>query len=152
MRTRTKRSKDAAHRLGFFASSQDGVAAVEFALIAPVLFIMLLGILDYAMAIFNKMELEAAVRAGAQYALVKDSSSADITTVVTNSTNLTVANINVTTAEFCECSDGSPVACDGICAVSYVRSYTTVTANYIHTWIFLPGTQTLTKSVTLRTK
>lgn len=145
-------SKRIWRKLCDFRHARDGVAAVEFALIVPVMLIILMGLLDYAIAVFHKMELESAVRSGAQYALVQDSNSATIIGVVEASTNLEIANVTVTVTESCECSDGSAIACAGTCLTDPVRHYTTVTANYIHTWFFLPGTQTLTQSITIRTQ
>jgi Flp pilus assembly protein TadG len=50
-------------------SNRTGVAAAEFALIAPVMVALLLGVYDIGNAIQQRLQLEQAVRAGAQYAL-----------------------------------------------------------------------------------
>jgi Flp pilus assembly protein TadG len=47
-----------------------GAAAVEFALIAPVLGVLLAGALDFGGVVFVKLRVENAVSAGANYALV----------------------------------------------------------------------------------
>ncbi|MFC1673152.1 TadE/TadG family type IV pilus assembly protein [Pseudomonadota bacterium] len=133
--------------------NESGASAVEFALIAPVMSLMLLGLLDYAVAVFHKMELASAVRSGSQYALVDTTDVTTITNVVNSSTNLDTNNMTITVTEFCECSDASTISCSGSsCASGPVRRFTTVTADYVHTWIFLPGTKTLSESSTLRTQ
>ena len=47
----------------------DGVAAVEFALVAPLLLILLTGIGEIGIASHQKMQVQAAVEAGALYAV-----------------------------------------------------------------------------------
>ena len=51
-----------------------GVAAVEFALIAPVLAGILLPMVDFGIGAYEKMRVESAAEAGAQYALANASS------------------------------------------------------------------------------
>ena len=46
-----------------------GIAAAEFALIAPVMLTMLFGVYDLGNAIQERLQLEQAVRAGGQFAL-----------------------------------------------------------------------------------
>lgn len=136
-----------------FTKCDSGASAVEFALIAPVMTLLLLGLLDYAIAVFHEMELSSAVRAGSQYALVDTTNTTSITNVVNSSTNLDTNLLTVTVSEFCECSDAATVACSGgSCASGSVRHFTTVTADYVHTWLFLPGTRTLSESSTIRTQ
>jgi len=124
---------------------------VEFALIIPVMSIILLGLSDYAIAAFHTIELESAARSGAQYAMLDSSDTAVIITTVENSTFLDATNLTVTTTEFCECADGTTVACGGACASGNVRGYMQISAVYIHTPIFLPSTMTLTGESIFRT-
>lgn len=125
---------------------------IEFALIIPVMSIILLGLLDYALAAFHTIELESAARSGAQYAMLDSSDTALIITTVENSTFLDTSNLTVTITEFCECQDGSSVACDGACGSGNVRNYMQITADYVHTPIFLPSTMTLTGESIFRTQ
>jgi len=46
-----------------------GVAAIEFALIAPVILVMMIGATDYGLAAINKITLTSAVRSGVQIVL-----------------------------------------------------------------------------------
>jgi Flp pilus assembly protein TadG len=45
---------------------EDGVSAVEFALIAPILFLSLLAMVDVGFAIHERMTIDHVLRAGAQ--------------------------------------------------------------------------------------
>ena len=51
-------------------ASERGQTLVEFALIAPVFFILLFGIIDFGMALDHRITLQHAVREGARYAAV----------------------------------------------------------------------------------
>ncbi|TCS64019.1 TadE/TadG family type IV pilus assembly protein [Varunaivibrio sulfuroxidans] len=129
-----------------------GVSAIEFALIAPVLMILMLGMFDYAVLIFHKMELVGAVRSGAQYALIDSSATTAIAQTVINSTNLPANTLSVTVTNFCECPDGSSLVCGGTCAAGNVHYYTRVAGSYDYTPIFLPGPITLSDTTTIRTQ
>jgi Flp pilus assembly protein TadG len=50
-----------------FLKARDGVAAVELALLSPVLATMVIGILDFGGAVYTAVQVEAAARSGAQY-------------------------------------------------------------------------------------
>ncbi len=54
-------------------SDERGSAAVEFAIIAPILGLMLAGVADFGGVVFVKFRMESAVSAGANYAIVNAS-------------------------------------------------------------------------------
>jgi len=102
-------------RLARAGHDSKGVAAVEFGLIAPLLLLMVAGLIDFASYISTKIELEQALRAGGQYALLDFTDAATITSAVTDATDLTPLTVTYdpTTDSYCECPDGSPRACPG---------------------------------------
>jgi Flp pilus assembly protein TadG len=55
--------------------SEDGQAMVEFALVAPLLFLILFGIIQFGIAFMNSVALTDAVRAGARKAAVSRSAA-----------------------------------------------------------------------------
>lgn len=55
---------------------QDGAAAVEFALLLPVLLIILLGIIDFGLYFYNDLQLTHAARDAARYLSVGNSTGA----------------------------------------------------------------------------
>jgi Flp pilus assembly protein TadG len=135
--------------------STDGAAAVEFALLLPVMLIACMGLIDLGMAVYEKMELTSAARSGAQVATIDSSNATAITAAVQDGSNLSPA---VATSVFCQCSDGSSLACTDACDVDLVKStFVTVTATTTFTPItprIIPGfpdTIDLSGEVTLRT-
>lgn len=67
-----------------------GVSAVEFALLTPVVTMILLAVVDFGLAWEARMRLEEAVATGAQYALRTGAgvNAADVVTVVQNTSGL----------------------------------------------------------------
>ncbi len=133
-------------------TSRRGTGAVEFALMAPFLLVATSGLVDYGRSVINEMELASAVRAGAQFAIADSDDTTAIGAAVVGATNLALTAADVTANEFCECADGTPIGCGGGCFDgSANRYYMTVTANYAFTPFFLAA-QTLTGSITVRTR
>lgn len=116
--------------------NEAGGAAVEFALILPILILMLAGIADLGKMVYVRSVLESAARAGAQASFADPSATATIEAAV--QTAITASGIdNVVTpsaAQACECSNGTAVDCTtGTCATGAVRHYVTVTATTTYT-------------------
>jgi Flp pilus assembly protein TadG len=146
---------------GFSRSSFDekGTAAIEFGLVATMLSLLLLGLIDFSMGYWEKIQVGNAARAGAQYAMVNGWNSSGITTAVTTATSL--SSISATPAPTQSC--GCPSATAGITAATCGSSctgggntgnYVTVQARASYSTIFpFPGVanpMTLTASTTVR--
>lgn len=118
------------------AKADGGAAAVEFALILPILVLMLAGIADLGRMVYVRSVLESAARAGVQASFADPSATATIEAAV--QTAITASGItNVVTpsaSQACECSNGTAVDCTtGTCATGSVRHYVTVTATTTYT-------------------
>ena len=98
---------------------EDGVSAVEFALIAPVLFIALLSMVDVGFAIYERMTIDYVLRAGAQAAM-DDPADGEVLAVLndTAAKNFAAGQVPTFTVEhpICECPESSSVACSATCA------------------------------------
>jgi uncharacterized membrane protein len=66
-------------RLCSRAKRQRGAAAVEFALVLPILLVLLLGIIDFGLYFYNDLQLTQAARDAARYLSVDNSASAQTT-------------------------------------------------------------------------
>lgn len=151
------------HQLCAFKRNERGASAIEFAMIATFFMLMMVMVVDYALIMYRKMELTAAVRAGTQYALVNTSSATDavIQAAVTGSTTLSGVTVTVD-SNLCGCSDGSTFACDAVGATcdtpattGRIHRYTDITASYTYTWLFPEynsGTKVIYAHSSIRTK
>jgi len=94
----------AIRRLRELAGDRSGAAAVELALVAPILVGILVPMTDLGMGAYAKMQVQNAANAGAQYALEHGFNTTSITTIVQSATSLG-ANVSLspTPAEACYC-------------------------------------------------
>lgn len=105
--------------LACFYRCGDGNIAVEFAFVLPILLLLAAGAFDFGMGFNEKLRLEGAARAGAQYALYNGDKAEDSAGVIQSArddANDTAEVLTVTPVYYCTCLDGSQIACDGSCA------------------------------------
>lgn len=125
---------------GFLANIA-GAAALELALLTPFLALAVLGLTDVGLAVTQKMRLNDAVQQGAQYGLVRNPISGDVSGIIAAmGPGAPGADRVVDVQLFCECVAGTVVACATTCAGGNQRHrYLDVTAteNY-HTLFSYP--------------
>lgn len=144
-------------------TNNEGVAAVEFALIAPALVMMLIGIFDFGNYINTTMKLENTARAAAEY-LYQGGDEEDLEDdIIMNSnlnlTDMTRDSVEVETDYVCECSEEREISCELPCSEAdasdlYQRRYLEVTLNMSYDPLFsypwLPRTMMLEGFVRLQ--
>lgn len=109
-----------------FRRDDKGVAAMEFGLIAPILFFGLLSAIDIGLAVNERMEVNHVLRAGATAAINK--SDEDVVLAImaaTASQNMTAStdgqgaasDLSLTVNQYCACPDATEVevTCSTIC-------------------------------------
>ena len=119
--------------LAGFRRAEDGTVAVEFAVAAPVLLILLSGMVDLGLALDQSSSLSNAARAGAQYAIRFPSDTSGITQVVAKAMNADPSDLTVNANLSCECPGGSAVACTDVCSGASPKSYMTVSVSMPYT-------------------
>jgi Flp pilus assembly protein TadG len=147
------------HALVQLRASRRAVAALEFALTAPFLLILLGGVTDFGFALWDKAKLADAVAIGAQYAYLNagTGSASSVQTLVGTTSGLSGSSVSVT-GPTSYCLAGTPPAlvspttpcADGTAPGKYM----TITASYAYPAILpaysmLSG-KTLTESATVR--
>ncbi len=104
-------------RVGLAAlKSARGAAVIEFALLAPVLLLMVVAAIDFGTFIHQKMQLQSAARAGAQFAIQSDASISDTAGILNAAqiaSELDFTGVAIETTQFCACSDGIESTPDG---------------------------------------
>lgn len=133
-------------------NSRRAAAAVEFAILMPILTAIIIGLINWGLVMLEKMSLTSAARAGAQYALFDNSDTDSIKQAVVDSTNLSITTSNVTTS--CTCGDGSSTTCGVTCpgTGSDADQFMTINVSESYTLLLVSTTLTLTGSATIRTE
>jgi Flp pilus assembly protein TadG len=168
MRPKQPHAKPSMPRTGRSSFGSDGTALVEFALAAPILVTLVLGIADFGLLAAKNAALEGATRVGAEYA--RDNSTCQsniqatscisgIKTAMQSGGNfspaLTFPSSSPPFPASCECDDGTSITCGTTCVGAGKtpnRVLVTVTATQAYTPILpWPGIPTsLTASTELR--
>lgn len=125
-------------------SARDGIAALEFALVAPVLVLILAGAASFGVGLRMQMEVGNAARAGAAYASSHGFDQAQITAAAQSATALTSVTVTATQAT-ASCTDpasgaissaGKAKACPATGAPP--GTYVTVTTQMPYSFILPP--------------
>ena len=90
-------------RLQRLVRDRRGASAVEFALIAPVLCLLLAGLIDGSRFIIQTMQVRAAAQAGADFALDHTFSAAGVQNAVLGATSLSLTASNITAIQAQRC-------------------------------------------------
>ena len=129
-----------------FIKEEEGVAATEFALIVPVIVLILIGMIDFAMYINAQMKLENAARAAAEYVYMSgniDSIQEDVMayTEFSQGDSGLLGNVQMESRFVCECTGGVSTLCSSGCGKNeYMRKFIEVRLLMEHETIFpYPG-------------
>ncbi|TGY89032.1 pilus assembly protein [Marinicauda algicola] len=106
-----------------FLAERRANAAIEFALIAPVLAAMLIGLVDFGRMTFERSDMLAAARSGSQYFMAGGTDTARAQTIIESAWTHMPASAVVNVHRLCECA-GAAAQCyqpcaDGSVPVSY---------------------------------
>jgi Flp pilus assembly protein TadG len=102
-------------------SRDRGSVAVEFALLLPVLLLLIFGIIDFGRAINDQITLTQAAREGARLASLGYSTSAVTSRAQSAATGLSPVTVTVTSS----CPAGAGVGVDAVVTTSYTFSFVT---------------------------
>jgi Flp pilus assembly protein TadG len=105
--------------------AQSGNAAVEFALAAPILMLLVAGLFDYGMVVRLSTQLNSAARAGVHYATIYPADTDGVRRAAQNSVNDSRMTVS-TPVLFCTCGSSTATrlsTCDetSICSVGVTR-------------------------------
>jgi Flp pilus assembly protein TadG len=156
-RTTLLRAKLAA----FVADTGEGVAglaAIELAVLAPVLVASIVLTVDLGMGIYRNMQVHRAAQAGTEYAVIHGFNSGAISTAIAGSTSLAGVSASPAPRQFCGCASSTgilEIACNTNCASgAQAATYVTASAQSVYQTIvpypLLPASFTLTARSTVR--
>ncbi len=141
--------------------ARNGLAALEFALVAPVLLLMMTGAYDIGMAQWHRMQVTNAARAGAAFAGTHEWNAAAITQSVTEATDYPSITADPAPEKYCGCPNVTlgivATACGGTCPTGGpVGTYVKVSARASYPFVLgypgLPSPIVLTSTAIVRTQ
>ena len=155
------RSRIRRRRINGLWGASAGVSAIEFAMVAGILSVLLLGIVDFGRGFWEQMQVGEAARAGAAYAANEGFAGYNSTNIQSAATGATsLSGVQATpSSPFCGCpsvSSGITTStCGAACASGGTAGhYVTVTAQAsfatLFTWPGLARSITLNSSATVR--
>jgi Flp pilus assembly protein TadG len=107
-----------ARQSGQFRSDESGATAVEFGLVAAMFCFLVVGLTDFGMSYWQKIQVGNAARAGAQYAMINGWNQTAITTAVTSATGLSSISALPAPTQACGCPSASSGIVSATCGVT----------------------------------
>ncbi len=153
---RVRSAKGQPHKIESNRWSQ-GVAAVEMALLAPFLILLMMGSWDFGRALQESARLASAARAGVQYGFQGPAYAGDSASIVQaarDDAGDVSGALGITAAQVCQCPSGTPIACNGSCTTGSLQMYVSVqVSESFETWFpypFVTNPLNLSKQAILR--
>ena len=113
------------------ASNQKGASAIEFAIILPVLVVLLFGALEYGLAMYNKQVITNAGREGARAGIAGDGAT-DIDGIVKDYCN---GRLMTWADGIWHVGDGNPPESVSLSEGPFFPNNLTVTVTYLHKFL-----------------
>ena len=109
---------------------ESGIALVEMAIVLPLLLLLLLGTIDFGRVFYQAVTVANVARAGASYGSLDEARSKDLSGIQQAALQEAqdIDGVSVMVERFCQCADGSPMNCDGVCPEGVPRIYVKVIA------------------------
>ena len=93
---------------------RSGIAAIEFAIVSPMLVLLFICTADLSLGIYRKMQVQNAAQSGAAYAMLYGFAQTSISSAVANATGYSSVAATPQPSEFCGC----PSASSGVTSIS----------------------------------
>lgn len=111
----------------YLMKTTKGNVAIEFAIVLPVIFLVLSGVINFGLILINQNQLNAVASAGILYAYGNSPNPVTIQSIMNDATNITP--LTVTATQVCNCLPGGNIACTGTCpSGTPPNTYISVTA------------------------
>jgi Flp pilus assembly protein TadG len=132
------------------ASAKDGAAAVEFAVVVPLLTAMLVGVIQYGGMIAANQQMHDGVSSAAVYVMRGGSDTNTIQSIGLSTWPNKPSDAVISVAQGCRCA-GASAACTSLCADgTYPQAFTTITASGTYTGVW--ANQAMRASQVVRTQ
>lgn len=135
-------SKRLKRRSRRFCKSAHGAAAVELAIVLPVLLLLVIGVVDYGRVYYQSVIVSNAARAGAEWGAQGPSTSGDTVDMrkFANLDGAEAAPFQINARRYCRCYDVADLSCGACGDASAPSVFIEVTAtDTLTTFIPYPG-------------
>jgi Flp pilus assembly protein TadG len=140
------------------AGNTDGAAAIEFALLVPMLIVLVICTADLGFGIYRYMQVENAAQAGVTYAAARGFSEAQVSAAVLSATTYPDIQASPAPTKFCGCPSGTSITsavCTSTCSDgsqpgTYVSASAKATYNTIVPYPMLPTSYDFAAQATVR--
>jgi len=137
-----------------------GTAAIEFAILATILIMLMICTVDIGMGFYRKMQVQNAAQVGAQYAMLHGFSTSSIGAAVAAATSYPNISASPDPTQYCGCPSNTgistttcgSVCADGTTAATYVSVSAQGTYETLLSYPLIPRSFTLTAQSTVRTQ
>ena len=120
-----------------FRRDEAGVSALEFALILPIIMVMVLGLAETAVYIGARAKVVSGVDAALRYTMFARSDVDGIVNTALAAGGFDAATATVTVTPHSECSDGTPISDETPCeAPSHRRDFVSIRVEKVHQTLF----------------
>jgi hypothetical protein len=137
--------------------SDAGSAAVELAVVVPVLALLALGVSEFGRVYYAAITVAGAARAGAQYGAQNVLTTLDTASINQAARNegADIGTIAATSSRFCRCPDGSTPSCTGTCPSYggpevFVRVSASKTVSFLMHYPGMPSSISISRTATFR--
>ncbi|MGH6793682.1 MAG: TadE/TadG family type IV pilus assembly protein [Methylocella sp.] len=140
--------------LGRERLARAGVAAIELALVAPILALGVLGAGELGITILRQTQVRFAAQAGVDYARTNGFNASGITNAIVNSTNYAAITATPAPSQFCGCASATgvlPAQCGSPCSSGYTAGHYVTASAQAQFHPVIPN-QWQTNTVTLATQ
>ncbi len=142
------------------ARDRRGVAAMEFAVLVPVLVLVALCTADLGLAIYSEMQVQNSAEAGVGYAFLHGYNATAISSAITSAGQVSGLTASPSPSEFCGCPGSSGVVsatCGSTCsngngAGTYVTASATLVYHTLISYPIIPNQYTFVRQSTVRIK
>jgi Flp pilus assembly protein TadG len=122
--------------------STRGNVAIEFAIVLPILLLLVIAVLDFGTVEFNKIYLRSAVNAGIASAFGVSPTPATVSLAVQNATPM--KNLTISVTKSCKCANNTAISCTNTCtggAVpdTYLQINASTSVSLTGVYAFLPN-------------
>lgn len=135
-----------------------GVAAIEFAVTASCLVLLMICVVDLGMGFYRKMQVQSAAQNGANYVMLHGFDATSIASAVTTATSFADLSASPAPVQYCGCPSNTGIAsgiCSSVCAdgstpITYVLVSAQGTYNTVLSYPLIPSSIVLTAQARVR--